>query len=75
MKLIHLVLSKTHVAVINVTEPSLRGVGSCGDGRFLNLFHYEVSYNGTDWRTHRTSKDFFVMGVVVFEEVVIENKF
>ena len=75
VKLIHLVLSKTRVTVVNVTEPPLRGVGSCGDGHFLNLFHYEVSYNGTDWRTQRTSKDLFVMGIVVFEVVVIENKF
>ena len=60
---------------VGATEPPLRGVGSCGDGRFLNLFHYEVSYNRTDWRTHHTSKDLFVMGVVVVEVVVIENKF
>ena len=44
-------------------------------GPFLNLFHYEISYNGTDWRTHGTSKDLFVMDVVVFEVVVIENTF
>ena len=45
----------------------------CGDGSSLYLFHYEVGYNGTDWGTHRTSKDLFVMGVVVFEAVVIET--
>ena len=74
MKFINLVLSKTSVTVVNVMEPPLRGVGSCGDGSFLNLFHYEVGYNGTYWGTHRTSKDLFVIDVVVFELVVIENK-
>ena len=74
VKLIHLVLSKARVTIVNVTEPPLSGVGSCGDGSFLNLFHCEVSYNGTDWGTHRTSKDLFVMDGVVFEVVVIENK-
>ena len=74
MKLIHLIISKTRVTVVNVTEPPLIGVGSCGDGSFLNLFHYEIGYHGTDWGTHRTSKDLFVMGGVVFEIVVIENK-
>ena len=74
MKLIHLVPSKSRVTVVNVTEPPLRGVGSCGDGSFLNLFHYEVGYNGTDWGTHYTSKDLFVIDGVVFEVVVIENK-
>ena len=74
VKLIHLVLSKARVTIVNVTEPPPRGLESCGDGTFLNLFHYEVSYNWSDWRTHRTSKDLLVMDGVVFEEVVIENK-
>ena len=73
-KLIHLVLSKTRVTVVNVTEPPLSGVRSCGDGSFLNLFHYEVGYNGTDCGTHRTPKDLFVMDGVVFEVVAIDNK-
>ena len=75
VKLIHLVLFKTRVAIVNVTEPPLRGVGSCGDGSFFNLFHYEVCYNGTDRGTHRASKDLFVLGSVVLEVVVIESKF
>ena len=75
MKLIHLVLSETRVTVVHITEPPLRGLWSCGDGSFLNLFHYKVGYYGTDWGTHRTPKDLFVMDVVVFEVVVIENKF
>ena len=75
MKLIHLVLSETRVTVVHITEPSLREVWSCGDGSFLNLFHFEVGYNGTDWGTHRTSKDLFVMDLVVFEVIVIVNKF
>ena len=75
MKLIHLVLFKARVAIVNVTEPPLRGVRSCGDVSFLDLFHYEVCYNGTDRGTHRVSKDLFVMDGVVFEVVVIENKF
>ena len=65
MKLIHLVLFKTRVAIVNVTEPPRRGVGSCGDGSYLNLFHYEVCYNGTDRGTHRASKD--LLDGVVFE--------
>ena len=75
MKLVHLVLFKTRVAIVNVTEPPLRGVGSCGDGSFLNLFHYEVCYNGTDRGTHSAFKDFLVMDGVVLDVVVIENKF
>jgi len=74
VKLIHLVFSKTRVTVINVTEPPLSEVESCGDGSFSNLFYYDVGYNGTDWRAPRTSKDLFVMDVVVFEVVVIGNK-
>ena len=74
VKLIHLVLFEARVTIVNLTEPQFRGVGSCGDGSFLKLFHYKFSYNETDWGTHRTSKDLFVMGVVVFEVVVIEKK-
>jgi len=37
VKIIHFVLFETRVAIVNVTEPPLRGLGSCGDGSFLNL--------------------------------------
>ena len=71
VKLIHLVLSKTRVTVVNVTEPPLRGVGSCGDGSFLDLFHYDVGYNRTDWGTDRTSKNLFVVVAIIFEVIVV----
>ena len=33
-----------------------------------------VGYDVIDWLTRQTSKDLFVMGVVVVEVIVIENK-
>ena len=76
VKIIHMVLTKTRVTVVNVTEPPLRGGGGWGTvyGSFLNHSHYEAGYNRSDWGTILHPKDLFIMDVVVFEVVVIENK-
>ena len=62
------------MTVVRVAEPSLRGVMSCGDCNFFNLLHYKVSYDRADWVAHRTSKDLFVVDVII-EIVFLENKF
>ena len=75
MKLIYMFLFEARVAVIHVAEPPLRRVTSFGDHNFFNLLHYKVSYNRADRGAHHTSKDLFLVYIIMFEVVLLKNKF
>ena len=75
MKLIYVFPFEACVTVVHVAEPPLRRVMSCNDRNFFNILHYKVGHDMANWGTHRTSKDLFVVDVIVFENVFLENKF